>query len=94
MSILKSAMSTTGYANAQNSNNAKANASNVPQQFHQKVVLTVGGRAIAFLFPLLLIYPRVCKCFFTSGNFICSDNYFTECVGVAHRRYRPFCLYL
>ncbi|WP_340090338.1 hypothetical protein [Nostoc punctiforme] len=53
-----------------NSNNAKANASNVPQQFHQIVVLTVAGRAIALFLPLLLIYPRVCKCFFTSGNFI------------------------
>ncbi|MEH2420353.1 MAG: hypothetical protein V7K48_05225 [Nostoc sp.] len=64
---------------AQNSNNAKANASNVPQQFHQKVVLTVGGGAIALLLTLLLIYPCVCKCFFSSGNFICSHNYFTEC---------------
>ena len=58
-------MSTLKLAIAQNSNNAKANASNVPQQFHQIVVLTVGGRAIALILPSLLIYPRICKCFFS-----------------------------
>ncbi|WP_448273258.1 hypothetical protein [Nostoc sp. DSM 114160] len=40
-----------------NSNNAKANASKVPQQFHQIVVLTVAGQAIALFLPPLPDIP-------------------------------------
>ncbi|MEH2097534.1 MULTISPECIES: hypothetical protein [unclassified Nostoc] len=43
-----------------NSNNAKAKTSTVPQQFHQIVVLTVAGGAIALFLPPLLIYLREC----------------------------------